>query len=124
MEVVGSFEYKGFRIDWINAISKVGYVKVINASEKETDNVQMWLIAHEIGKFFRNCDLIKSEDNAFHSLQRPGDLDNICIFPRYANDYPDNNQTYNISESDTQPATSTKEIILPLIDLLKKHLSI
>ncbi|EAY05727.1 hypothetical protein TVAG_100500 [Trichomonas vaginalis G3] len=123
MEVVESFTYNNFKIEWINAISKVGYVKVIKTTDETVkDNVEMWLLANKIGKFLRSCDDIKSEDNAFHSLQRPGKQDNICIFPRYANDYSDNNLTYNIAESDNQPKTSSSEIILPLVQKLKSYL--
>lgn len=123
MEIVGSFVCSGFKISWINAISKVGYVKVEKGTPENVDDfTEMWLLGNKVGKFLRECKDISAQDVAYHSVKTPTNIANINVFPRYEGDYKENNDTYNIAESATQPATSTKEIIMPLIEELKEYL--
>ena len=123
MEIVGSFVFSNFKISWINAISKVGYVKIEKTTPENVDDfTEMWLIGNKIGKFLKTNEKTQAEAIAYHSLKTPTNAANINVFPRYTGDYEDNNQTYNIAENSVQPQTSTKEIILPLIDDLKQYL--
>ena len=123
MEIVGSLVFSNFKISWINAISKVGYVKVEKTTPENVDDfTEMWLIGNKIGRFLRTNPSIKAEAVAYHSLKTPSNVANINVFPRYEGDYKENNDTYNIAENSIQPPTSTKEIISPLIGQLKEYL--
>ena len=123
MEIIDSFVFQTFKISWINAISKVGYINIQKTTSETIDDfTEMWLLGNKIGQFLKKTENIKADDIAYHSLKTPINSANINIFPRYKGDYQENNDTYNIAESKTQPATSSKEVILPLFIQLKEFL--
>lgn len=124
ISVVKTFNYKDFTIEWINAVTKYGYIRISkNPSSERFKFVDAWLLAGEIDKFLRNEPKILAEDVACHLFSYEPIGPRLNIFPRYSGDYQDNNQTYNIVESDVQPETSTETIILPLVDLLAEYLA-
>ena len=121
MEIVEKFDFSSFNFSWINSISKVGYIRMEKITPENFDDFNnMWQIATKIGGFMRNTDGIKADDVAFHSVQKKQQQRYIDIIPRYHGDYEENNDTYNIAESDVQK--STGEEIKLLVEKLKTFL--
>jgi hypothetical protein len=120
--VLKNFAIEGFRVSWVNALSKVGYV-IVSKEPPEVDFVGCWTWGERIGQFFREEPRILAQDVGFHYLERPGRHPELFVLPRYAGDFEPNETVYNIIEADTQDETSSPQVILPLAETLEAHLN-
>ena len=112
MEIVFTIEKGPFKIFWINAISKYGYIALEKYDNQ--DCTEMWLIGEKVGIFFKTFLPEKAEAIAFHCINKPNKNKRLCIFPRYNGDYEDNNETYQIADNDNQKKTGDFNEILNL----------
>ena len=83
----------------------------------------MWTIGETVGQFFRSHDSVKAESVGYHYFELPGCPATLCVIPRWAGDYEDNNEVYAIAEAKEQRETSSEAIIAPLADLLEQTLT-
>jgi len=124
MEIVYEFFAGGFKIKWINAISKFGYIRIEKISDDSIDDtVDMWLIGEKISVFLKETSEIQAINTAYEFINRIESPKSLFVFPRYPNDYEDNNETYQIAESGIQKQTSSIETIYPHAKALEILLS-
>lgn len=122
--IVKAFKLQNFDVEWINAVSKIGYLSILYQLDNPSgDFSSMWLLADKVGQFFRNDENCKASAVAFHYYECENHPPRLFVVPRYPGEYQDHNTVYNITESDNQPETSTTEIILPLVQKLMNSLN-
>ena len=122
ISVIKEFNLEGFNINWVNAISKIGYI-LINYDSSTNDFGEMWILADKIGQFFRNEKDFPADAVAYHFYECEEHPPRLFVIPRFQGEYEDHNKVYNIAESENQPTTSSKEIIEPLIPRLIEYIN-
>lgn len=122
--VIKTFHHQNFNIEWINAISRIGYLSILYEPGKSGDFSSLWLLADKMGQFLRNDDGCKASAIAFHYFECENKPKKLFVIPRFPDEYSDHNEVYNISESDNQPETSSSTVIEPLAEKLINHLKL
>lgn len=119
--IVKTFQVQNFNVEWINAISKIGYLSILYEPGKSGDFPSMWLLADKMGQFLRNDEGCKASAVAFHYFECENKPKKLFVIPRFPDEYTDHNEVYNISESENQPETSTSAIIEPLLEKMLNY---
>ncbi|KAH0790672.1 hypothetical protein GPJ56_005413 [Histomonas meleagridis] len=117
VSIVRNFCLSGFNVSWINAITKIGYIK-IEYDESKSNFSDMYILADQIAQSIRETESLQPVMFAFHYYEPVNRKPTLSVIPRFPNDYENHNYVYTLSELEEQKETTTKEAIEPHINNL------